>query len=209
MLSPVRVTALLAALLLLAACGGSPVMENGSSADDQTAAEDPIEGEVDPGDGEAAPDAVDEPTDDDGPASAETGAVDFTDEETGVATSSELGVPPAIEVPGGEPPAELVIIDVVEGDGPEVEPGAEVTIHYTGVSWLNEGAEFDSSWVRGEPATFPLDGLIAGWQEGIPGMQPGGRRMLIIPPDLGYGDTSPSPDIAASDTLVFVIDLQE
>jgi peptidylprolyl isomerase len=126
----------------------------------------------------------------------------------GVEVSGGLDEKPEVGMPGGEPPAELVVVDLVEGDGAEAAPGATVTTHYVGVSWTND-RQFDASWDRGEPITFPLSNVIAGWQEGIPGMKVGGRRLLIIPPDLGYGAQSPSPDIAPNDTLVFVIDLVE
>ncbi len=125
----------------------------------------------------------------------------------GVEVSDELGSKPEITLPGGEPPTELVVVDIVEGDGEVVPVGATVTTDYMGVSWTNDGAEFDSSWDRGEAATFPLSGVIPGWTQGIPGMKVGGRRLLIIPPDLAYGDAAPSPDIAPGDTLVFVIDM--
>jgi peptidylprolyl isomerase len=71
------------------------------------------------------------------------------------------------------------------------------------------GQIFDSSWQRGEPATFPLDGVIQGWQEGLLGMQPGGRRLLVIPGSLAYGEAGKPPEIAGDETLVFVVDLIE
>lgn len=80
---------------------------------------------------------------------------------------------PEIDFPGGEAPTELVIADMVVGDGAEAVPGATVLVHYVGVEF-ESGDEFDSSWNRGEPIEFPLRGLIAGWQEGIPGMKVGG-----------------------------------
>jgi peptidylprolyl isomerase len=134
--------------------------------------------------------------------SAPTGA-----DAAGVAVSGEAESKPEIALPGGDPPAELKVVDLIEGDGEEVPEGATVTTDYVGVSWLNEGQEFDSSWDRGEPATFPLSGVIPGWTEGIPGMNVGGRRLLIIPPELAYGAQPPTPAIAENDTLVFVIDL--
>ena len=105
------------------------------------------------------------------------------------------------------PAVELVTEDVVVGDGPEAKPGATVTTEYCGVG-LTSRALFDASWLRGEPATFPLDQVIPGWQEGIPGMKVGGRRLLVIPGDLAYG-ASPPPGsgILPDETLVFVVDL--
>jgi len=112
---------------------------------------------------------------------------------------------PQITVPSGPPPTELVISDIVVGDGPEAAPGALVNVHYLGVDY-DTGAEFDSSWNRGESLEFPLDGLIAGWQDGIPGMKVGGRRQLVIPPELAYGPAGTGHQLAGK-TLVFVIDL--
>lgn len=111
---------------------------------------------------------------------------------------------PAFEVPVGPPPADLVIEDLVVGDGEEIPPGATVTIGYVGVS-CSTGQIFDSSYSRGEPATFPLAGLIQGWQDGIPGMRVGGQRLLVIPPDLGYGPTGRPPQILGNETLVFLV----
>lgn len=111
---------------------------------------------------------------------------------------------PFVELPEGDPPTELEIRDIKVGDGAEATPGANVKVHYVGVDF-GSGEEFDSSWLRGEPIEFPLKGLIAGWQEGIPGMRVGGRRELIIPPRLAYGETGHHP--LAGSTLIFVIDL--
>jgi peptidylprolyl isomerase len=115
---------------------------------------------------------------------------------------------PDVEVPEGAPPCELVSQDIHEGSGAEAQEGATVTVNYVGVSW-STGEEFDSSWA-GEPVTFPLGQVIRGWQEGIPGMKEGGRRRLIIPPDLGYGaQGSQTGSIAPNETLIFIIDLIE
>ncbi|MEO2108407.1 MAG: FKBP-type peptidyl-prolyl cis-trans isomerase [Actinomycetota bacterium] len=114
---------------------------------------------------------------------------------------------PEITLPDGPAPAELVITDLVEGDGAEAGPNATVTVHYVGVSWTHGGKQFDASWDRGSTISFGLNQVIAGWTEGIPGMKVGGRRMLVIPPNKGYGAQSPTPAIAPNDTLVFVIDL--
>jgi peptidylprolyl isomerase len=111
---------------------------------------------------------------------------------------------PEIEFQDGPPPAELVITDLVVGDGPAAQPGGQVTVHYVGVDY-GTGEQFDASWDRGEPIAFPLRGLIQGWQDGIPGMRVGGRRQLIIPPDLAYG-TSGGHRLSGR-TLIFVIDL--
>ena len=129
------------------------------------------------------------------------------EDAAGVEVTGEVGSEPRITLPGGEPPADLRIVDLAEGDGEEVVPGATVTTDYVGVSWLNDGAEFDSSFDRGQPATFSLSQVIPGWTDGIPGMRVGGRRLLVIPPDQAYGSQSPTPAIAENDTLVFVIDL--
>ena len=111
---------------------------------------------------------------------------------------------PEIDFPGGDAPADLVIYDIVVGEGAEATPGATVLVHYLGVDF-ETGEQFDASWDRGEPIEFPLRGLIAGWQEGIPGMKVGGRRQLTIPPALAYGETGSHR--LAGRTLVFVIDL--
>lgn len=111
---------------------------------------------------------------------------------------------PEIDFPGGEPPTELVITDLVVGDGAEARPGGNVEVHYLGVDF-ETGEQFDASWDRGESIDFPLNGLIAGWQEGIPGMKVGGRRQLVIPPRLAYGETGGHR--LSGKTLIFVIDL--
>jgi peptidylprolyl isomerase len=114
---------------------------------------------------------------------------------------------PTVTVPNGPPPEELVIKDLEEGSGPEAEPGDEVTVQYVGVNYRN-GKEFDASWDRGEPFTFKLgEGLVVeGWEKGIPGMKSGGRRELIIPPELGYGYAR-TEGIPPGSTLIFVVDL--
>ena len=80
-------------------------------------------------------------------------------------------------------------------------------VHYAGVHVTN-GQEFDSSWSRGgQPTSFPLNGVIAGFRDGIAGMREGGRRVLIVPPDMGYGTRGAPPAIGPNETLVFVVDL--
>lgn len=112
---------------------------------------------------------------------------------------------PEVDAPEGPAPDSLVIKDLIVGDGVEATPGANVTVHYLGVSY-DSGEEFDSSWGRGETISFPLRGLIQGWQDGIPGMKVGGRRQLTIPPELAYGKAG-SGHFLAGQTLVFIIDL--
>ena len=111
---------------------------------------------------------------------------------------------PEIDMPDGPAPTELVIRDITVGDGKEAVPGATVEVHYVGVEF-DSGEEFDASWNRGESISFPLQGLIQGWQEGIPGMRVGGRRELVIPPALAYGESGFHR--LAGKTLIFVIDL--
>ena len=113
---------------------------------------------------------------------------------------------PTLTIPDGAPPCKLVSRDILKGTGAEAKAGATVTIQYLGVSWSTK-KQFDSSWDRGQPATYPLGQLIPGWQQGIPGMKEGGRRLLVIPPELGYGANGSPPDIGPNETLVFVIDL--
>jgi peptidylprolyl isomerase len=115
---------------------------------------------------------------------------------------------PEIDLPGGEPPAELEITDIWEGDGPVASAGDRVTVHYVGVAH-STGEQFDASWDRGEPLSFQLGAgkVIAGWDQGVQGMKVGGRRQLIIPPGLAYGDRGAGNVIAPGETLIFVCDL--
>lgn len=116
---------------------------------------------------------------------------------------------PDVPVPVGDPPGDLVTQDLVTGTGATVALGDSVTVNYIGVS-CSTGKIFDSSYTRGTPATFTLaEGqLIEGWTSGLPGMQVGGRRLLVIPPSLGYGSTGQG-SIAPDETLVFVVDVVE
>jgi peptidylprolyl isomerase len=115
---------------------------------------------------------------------------------------------PEIDFPGGEPPAELQVTDIWEGEGGEAGPGDMVNVHYVGVSY-STGEEFDASWNRGDPLQFQLGAgqVIAGWDRGLQGMKVGGRRQLIIPPGLAYGDRGAGAAIAPGETLIFVCDL--
>jgi peptidylprolyl isomerase len=114
-----------------------------------------------------------------------------------------------IVTPGeGAPPTDLVVEDVTVGDGDEARPGQEATVHYVGVSY-SSGKEFDASWNRGEPFSFSLGRgqVIEGWDQGVVGMKVGGRRRLVIPPHLGYGDHGAGNAIKPGETLVFMVDL--
>jgi peptidylprolyl isomerase len=115
---------------------------------------------------------------------------------------------PEIDFPGGEPPKTLEVTDVWEGDGAVAKAGDTVEVHYVGVAY-STGEEFDASWNRGEPLQFRLGlgQVIAGWDQGVQGMKVGGRRQLIIPPDLAYGDRGAAGAIAPGETLIFVCDL--
>lgn len=114
---------------------------------------------------------------------------------------------PTIHVPNEPAPTDLVIEDLVVGEGDEAQAGGMVKVHYLGVDYQT-GEEFDSSWDRGDAAEFPLAGLIEGWQDGIPGMKVGGRRQLTIPPEKAYGSAGGGHPLSGR-TLVFVIDLLE
>jgi peptidylprolyl isomerase len=125
--------------------------------------------------------------------------------------SKDLSAKPEVAKPEGSPPAELQKTDIVKGKGTAAKPGDTVSVQYVGNSW-STGAQFDASWDRGgEPFQFPLGAgqVIPGWDQGVAGMKPGGRRLLVIPPDLAYGAQSPSPDIAPNETLIFVVDLKK
>jgi peptidylprolyl isomerase len=115
---------------------------------------------------------------------------------------------PEVDFPGGEPPAQLEITDIWEGDGKVAGPGDTVQVHYVGVAF-STGEEFDASWNRGEPLEFRLGvgQVIAGWDQGVQGMKVGGRRQLVIPPGLAYGNRGAANVIAPGETLIFVCDL--
>lgn len=118
-----------------------------------------------------------------------------------------MSTKPDVTIPDGPPPTDLVLEDLVEGDGPEAGPGP-VEVHYVGVSW-STGQQFDASWDRGDTFGFRLGAgqVIAGWDQGVAGMKLGGRRRITIPPHLGYGAQGAGGVIAPNETLVFVVDL--
>ncbi|MFL6064441.1 MAG: FKBP-type peptidyl-prolyl cis-trans isomerase [Friedmanniella sp.] len=115
---------------------------------------------------------------------------------------------PEIDFPGGPPPEDLEITDITVGNGPEANAGDQVLVHYVGVAH-STGEEFDASYNRGAPLDFPLGAgrVIAGWDQGVVGMKVGGRRQLVIPPHLAYGDRGAGGVIKPGETLIFVVDL--
>lgn len=110
----------------------------------------------------------------------------------------------------GEPPSELELTDLVVGDGPAVTAGQTATVQYWGLRW-SDGGTFDASWTRGTPFSFRLDAgqVIRGWDLGVDGMQVGGRRVLVIPPALAYGERGAGDRVGPGETLVFIVDLVE
>ncbi len=125
-------------------------------------------------------------------------------------TESTAKTKPKVTVPKGAPPKKLEVKELETGTGAEAKSGDKVTVQYVGVGYKS-GKEFDASWDRGEPFSFTLGAgeVIAGWDQGIEGMKEGGRRELIIPPELAYGEAGYPPSIAPNETLVFVVDLLE
>lgn len=115
---------------------------------------------------------------------------------------------PDVPVQVGPPPTKLVTQDLVTGTGPTVAPGATVTVNYIGVA-CSTGKIFDSSYSRGQTASFPLSSVIKGWTDGIPGMKVGGRRLLGIPSDQAYGASGSPPSIAPDEALWFVVEVTD
>ena len=122
-----------------------------------------------------------------------------------VANATDMKTKP-VPGKGTEPaPTTLVLKDLVVGTGTQAKASSTVTVQYVGTNYA-DGKEFDSSWAHGQPAVFPLNGVIPGFAQGIVGMKVGGRRELVIPPALGYGAQGNGP-VGPNETLVFVIDL--
>lgn len=117
---------------------------------------------------------------------------------------------PFVEPHIGPTPSDLLIEEIAVGTGAEATAGQTAVVHYVGVG-VTSGEEFDASWNRGETLQFPLgEGyVISGWDQGVVGMKVGGRRRLVIPPHLGYGDRGAGGVIAPGETLIFVVDLVE
>lgn len=140
------------------------------------------------------------------PLDAAQGTEITPDEGLPVVTLDETGKP-SVEVGDAEMPTELVIQPLIEGEGDELELGDSLVAHYSG--WLWDGEQFDSSWERGAPATFPFveGGLIDGWIEGLAGHKVGSQVLLVIPPELAYGAQGSGESVPPDSTLVFVVDL--
>jgi peptidylprolyl isomerase len=133
------------------------------------------------------------------PASGPSSSINFP------VVNGALGSAPTIVIPKDVPPATLEIKDLALGHGATVQSNSTVTVHYLLMAWKT-GAIIDSSWDRGAPSSFPLNRVIPGWQQGMPGMKIGGRRELIVPPSLGYGAMGSGP-VGPDETLIFVVDL--
>ncbi len=120
--------------------------------------------------------------------------------------ATDLKTEPVIG-PGTKPaPTSLETKDLVVGTGTTATASDTVQVQYVGADYTN-GKDFDSSWSRGQPSVFPLNGVVPGFAQGIVGMKVGGRREIVIPPALGYGATGQAPAVAPDETLVFVVDL--
>ena len=182
------ITALLLSALVLAACGGDEKKDSRNSASE-------------PSKPAASPDTTvteSDPTQPSKPA-ASAGKI-----------SDDLDQKPEIPKPEGPPPTKLEAEDIVEGKGKAAKEGDKVSVQYVGVAF-STGEEFDASWERGEPFEFTLGAgeVIPGWDEGVVGMKPGGRRQLTIPAELAYGQQGSPPAIGPNETLVFVIDMEK
>ena len=185
----------LAVLAVLTACGGSTVSGAGRVAA-----------------------GVAPPTEAMPPTGAATTANDTTSNDTvsfhGVTVrhARDLDVAPDVTSSADGPVTDLLVDDLVSGTGPAAGPASTVTVQYVGVLY-SDGTPFDSSWERGRPADFPLRQVVPGFARaiggtaGIPPMQVGGRRLMIIPASLGYGSQASGP-IPANSVLVFVVDLE-
>jgi peptidylprolyl isomerase len=121
-----------------------------------------------------------------------------------VQVTANAGEAPTITAPSGDAPIELIAQDVIAGSGTEVVATSTLTVHYTLMKW-SDGSILESSWSTGSPATFALAGVIQGWQQGLLGAKVGGRRLLVIPPALGYGPMAGHP--LENDTLIFAVDI--
>jgi peptidylprolyl isomerase len=179
--------ALVAASIALAACGGTKTADIPD----------------DPDTGTVAATATTETTAKAPTFAKPTAAVTAVADAVGTDTKKK----PKIIKPSGKPPAKLTVVDIVDGKGAAAASGDAVTVDYAGSSW-STGKEFDASWTSGQPfpVTLGQGAVIPGWDQGLIGMKVGGRRLLVIPPDLGYGATGSGDKIKPNETLLFVVD---
>lgn len=145
------------------------------------------------------------------PAVAKSSDVSF--ENVTVAGATDMSSKPKISAESTLPAAKLKVKDLVVGKGEAATPTSSVTVQYVGVRYA-DGKQFDSSWDRGGATTFPLNRVVRGFTEGIGGndtvspMKVGGRRLMILPSEMGYGENgTPDGSIRPNDTIVFVVDL--
>ena len=186
-------TVLAAACVALAACGGgTKTAEIPSGSGDTGASSAPIETT----ETTAKPPTFAKPT----------AAVTEIADAVGEGTKKK----PKIPKPSGKPPKELTVVDIVEGTGAAAQEGETLTVDYAGTSW-STGEEFDASWNSGQPFPVTLGSgqVIEGWEKGLLGMKKGGRRLLVIPPSLGYGAAGAGGTIKPNETLVVVVDLEK
>jgi peptidylprolyl isomerase len=140
--------------------------------------------------------------------SGDTTVVSSDSVATGSTTVAGVSTKPTVTIPDGAAPTTLQSTDLTVGTGAEATAGHNVTVQYVGVAWSTK-AQFDASWDRGQPFSFSLGSgqVIKGWDQGVAGMNVGGRRQLVLPPDLGYGNRGAGGAIKPGETLVFVVDL--
>jgi peptidylprolyl isomerase len=181
--------ALVAASIGLAACGGSKTADIPDGSDTGTVA--------------AAAETTTETTAKAPSFAKPTAEVQKLADAVGTNTKKK----PKIGKPSGKPPAKLTVVDIVKGKGAAATSGDTLTVDYAGTSW-STGKEFDASWNSGQPfpVTLGQNSVIQGWEQGLQGMKVGGRRMLVIPPDLGYGSSGSGDKIKPNETLIFVVD---
>ncbi|HEX6712341.1 MAG TPA: FKBP-type peptidyl-prolyl cis-trans isomerase [Thermoleophilaceae bacterium] len=185
-----KALALAAACLGLAACGGTKTADipNGS---EKATATTPAATET----------AAKAPT-----FAKPTAEVQSIADAVGTSTKKK----PKIPKPKGKPPTKLTVVDIAEGTGAAAAEGDTLTVDYAGTSW-STGKEFDASWNSGQPfpVTLGQGQVIQGWEQGLQGMKQGGRRLLVIPPDLGYGSSGSGDKIKPNETLLFVVDVRK
>jgi peptidylprolyl isomerase len=188
-----KLPALAAACIALAACGGSKTADIPDGSDTGTSSSSTVT-------------ATTETTAKAPTFAKPTAAVQDVADAVGTDTKKK----PKIPKPSGKPPAKLTVVDIVAGTGAAAKGGDTLTVDYAGSSW-STGKEFDASWNSGQPfpVTLGQGSVIQGWEQGLQGMKQGGRRLLVIPPDLGYGATGSGDKIKPNETLLFVVDLRK